>query len=174
MWNGVLVTNKYTANLVLTGFMGTGKSTIGERVARALHREFLDMDALIVERTQHTIPAIFARMHEAYFRTIERGLVHELALRENLVISTGGGALVHGDNLTVFQATSTVICLTASLDVLTSRIAGDSNRPLASKFQELYESRLPKYQQITLQIDTSDLLPDQVTEKVISLWQQSQ
>jgi hypothetical protein len=94
-----------TLNLILTGFMGTGKSTVGSLVAADMGRVFYDMDAVIEQRTGMAISGIFAQESEPYFRAIERGLCYEMALQQNLVVATGGGALVDPNNYEVMSKT---------------------------------------------------------------------
>src|SRR5919201_3601218 len=108
-------------NLVLTGFMGTGKTSVGCALARVLQREFVDMDEVIAAREGAPISEIFARRGEEYFRRRERELCMELAARENLVIATGGGALVDAANRAQF-AHANIICLDASLDEILQRL----------------------------------------------------
>lgn len=109
-------------NLVLTGFMGTGKTAVGQEVARRLGRAFVDMDAVIETRAGKSIARIFETEGEGPFRQREAALCRELAAQEDLVIATGGGALVDADNRKAFLATSIVICLNASVDQILARV----------------------------------------------------
>ena len=99
-------------NIILTGFMGTGKTSVGREVARRLGRPFIDMDAEIEARTGKSIPAIFAEEGEAHFRNLEAGLCRELSARRGLVIATGGGTLVNEENRRLMSSGGLVICLT--------------------------------------------------------------
>ncbi|MEO1163806.1 MAG: shikimate kinase, partial [Chloroflexota bacterium] len=101
-------------NIVLTGFMGTGKSTVGQSLAAELGWVFFDVDTAIEHRTGLTIPRIFANFSEPFFRAIEKGICHEIALQKNLVVATGGGAIVDDDSRKILLETSFVICLLAS------------------------------------------------------------
>ena len=158
-------------NIVLTGFMATGKSTVGASIANQLHRDVVDIDAVIEQRTEMTIPQIFANYGELLFRTIERGICHEMSIRENLVIATGGGALIDDDNRKAFLQNSFVVCLTASLETIETRLSESSSRPLAIDWQAKLASRQAIYDSIPYQIDTSDKTPNQIAKEIILLWQ---
>ncbi|MBU4562126.1 shikimate kinase, partial [bacterium] len=85
-------------NIIITGFMGTGKSVVAKELARKLKMEFIDMDRIIEERQGTSIADIFARYGENYFREQENKLVKKLSQKENMVIATGGGTLLSSDN----------------------------------------------------------------------------
>ncbi|MEO0493715.1 MAG: shikimate kinase [Actinomycetota bacterium] len=118
-------------NIVLTGFMGTGKSSVGRVLAAVLDRRFVDTDDLIVER-HGPIPTIFADHGEAAFRAHERALADELADQTELVVSTGGGMLVDPAVAERFESTGRVFCLTASPTTIVARVLADgvAERPL--------------------------------------------
>ena len=158
-------------NLVLTGFMGTGKSTVGQMLATQLDRVFFDMDTAIEHRTGLTIPRIFAQYSEPFFRAIEKGICHELALQQHLVIATGGGALIDEDNRRIMQQTGFVVCLTATPDSIEARLKQSDARPLAGRWRELLALRQPMYDQFAHCIDTTDKTPDTITEEILTLWQ---
>ena len=103
---------KAARNIVITGFMGSGKTTVGEILARKLKREFVDMDALIEMRAGMSIPRIFERQGEKAFRALERQLAHELALQSGMVIATGGGALVDAETRQLMDCHCTSFALT--------------------------------------------------------------
>ena len=159
-----------TLNLILTGFMGTGKSTVGALVAAHMSRVFYDMDAVIEQRTGLAISGIFAQESEPYFRAIERGLCYEMALQQNLVVATGGGALVDANNYEVMSKTGVIICLTADAAALSERLGQFEGRPLAIRWQELLEERRPFYDAMPHQVDTSGRTPQQVAADIITLW----
>lgn len=157
-------------NLILTGFMGTGKSTVGSLVAAHMGRVFYDMDAVIEQRTGMAISGIFAQESEPYFRAIERGLCYEMALQQNLVIATGGGALVDESNYAVMSKTGVIVCLTASPSTLSQRLIQIEGRPLAVRWQEIYVGRQPFYDAMPNQVETSGRTPEQVAADVLILW----
>jgi shikimate kinase len=160
-----------TRNIVLTGFMGTGKTTAGGLVAQQLGRSFFDMDAAIEHRTGLTISRIFAQESEPYFRAIERGLCYELALQNNLVIATGGGALIDETNYRALAKTGLIICLTASPEAIEARLRASDDRPLAGQWRELLEERQSIYDAMPYQIDTTAKSTEYVAQEIIALWQ---
>ena len=117
-------------NLVLTGFMGTGKTTVGRRVAEALNAAFLDVDATIEKETGHSVRHIFEIHGEAHFRALERDTIARLAAWDHAVISTGGGALLHPENRAALKKNGYLICLTARTGTLLERLKDDMTRPL--------------------------------------------
>ena len=118
-------------NIVLTGFMGSGKSSVGTALAAVLGRRFVDTDAVIVER-HGPIPAIFAEHGEVAFRTHERELADELADETSLVVSTGGGMLIDPAIAERFESSGRVFCLTAAPGTTIARVRADGivDRPL--------------------------------------------
>ncbi len=164
-------------NLILTGFMGTGKSTIGQEVARRLDRPFIDMDLEIERRNQATVARIFAEKGETAFREMERDLCRELSARNGLVIATGGGALVDPANRDALAATGILICLNAHPETILSRIqtANAPERPLlqtedpAAAVARLLILRREAYRAIPWQIDTTTLSIAEAVERVLSL-----
>jgi len=173
----ILFSDQPTPNIVLTGFMGTGKSTIGRLVAAQLQRDFVDMDLLIEQRQGRTISQIFANEGEPYFRKLEAGLVRELAARSGLVIATGGGALVPEQNLRVMAAGSRVICLDCAAAVLWQRIGHSQDRPMLAEADErrlarladLLEQRRPAYARIRCHLDVTHLSPEAAARRICDL-----
>lgn len=149
-------------NLALIGFMGVGKSTVGHAVAEALRFEFLDTDALIESRTGKAIPEIFAKDGEAAFRKLETKLVAELAAREQVVISCGGGLAANAANLASLKTHALVVCLWASPEKIWQRVRHQHHRPLLAdpdpqaKIRELLAAREPFYRQADVMVN-SDL-----------------
>ena len=156
-------------NIVLTGFMGTGKTTVGAVLARELKREFVDMDALIELRAGMLIPEIFRRHGEEAFREIERNIAYELALRHGLVIATGGGTLVDDELRDMMSRHGTVICLNASAAEIRSRLAENDDRPLAADWERHFEARKGAYARIGLQISTTGKSPVEVAAEVAAV-----
>lgn len=162
-------------NVILAGFMGTGKSTVGKILARRLNARFIDMDELIEKKAGKPISRIFADDGEAEFRRMERELARELAGETALVIAAGGGIVLNPDNIRDFSKTGMVICLHASETEIMRRISGSSGRPLlekGDKFKrifELMEKRRPLYESISSRIDTSGRTPEEVAGKILAL-----
>ena len=161
-------------NIVLTGFMGSGKSTVGRLVAEELQREFVDSDDLVVERAGKSIAQIFADEGEEGFRRLESSVCQQLARQDDLVIATGGGALLNEDNRSALEPGGILICLLASPVEIRQRLADESGRPLFDgNWEALYRERLPGYQGIAHQIVTDDKTPLEVAQKVVELWHAS-
>jgi len=160
-------------NIVLTGFMGTGKSKIGKRLATELRMGYLDTDELIEEREKDSISAIFKKKGEEYFRHLETKVVKEVALLDNFVISTGGGVVLREGNIRLLKKNALIICLFASLEVIVKRTKGNEERPLLEvnnqkkRVEELLAMRRPYYDKADLKIDTSTLDSKKVVEEIV-------
>src|SRR5437762_10029536 len=116
--------------IVLTGFMGTGKSGVGRRLATRLGRAFVDTDQLVERRAGKSVAAIFADDGEPAFRALERDAVATAAARGDAVIAVGGGAVLDATNLTRLRAAGVVVCLTAAAETILRRVGDASQRPL--------------------------------------------
>jgi shikimate kinase len=164
-------------NIVLAGFMGTGKSTVGQIVAGRLRMHYLDTDAEVEARAGRTIASIFEEGGEASFRGIEQMVCLDAAAGHHLVIATGGGALLNERTRAALEATSLIVCLRAELYAIILRVGDDPARPLFSadsiQLRRLYQQRLPLYNSLPHQIDTTERTPEEVAEKVIDLWKKS-
>lgn len=159
-------------NIVITGFMGAGKSTVGAKVAGILGRQFVDMDAVIEARFGLAIADIFARHGEALFRTVERGLAQELSAQSDLVIATGGGALLPAHMRQLMGSSGMLFCLNASFDDISARLSANENRPLAAGWQALYEQRQPAYAAIPNQIETSGKTVAAIAREIVAACQE--
>ncbi|HMO51846.1 MAG TPA: shikimate kinase [Kiritimatiellia bacterium] len=161
-------------NIVLVGFMGTGKSSAGRVLAERLGMTFIDMDEEIVRREGCSIPDIFRDRGEAAFRALERALVVELAGQTGLVISTGGGIVLNPDNLRDFAVGGRVFCLKAKPETILARVAQDTNRPLLqgedrlAKISDLLARRQLLYDAIPEQVDTEGHRPADTAEAILA------
>ena len=117
-------------SIVLTGFMGTGKTAVGREVARRLGWQFVDTDQLVEDAAGMTIAQIFARFGEAEFRSRERDAIARACATPQVVMATGGGAMVDPDNRARLKAAGTVVCLDADVDTILARVGDDPGRPL--------------------------------------------
>lgn len=166
-------------NLILTGFMGTGKTRLGREVARRLGRPFVDMDAAIEERAGQSIERIFAEWGEGAFRQMEVDLCRELARQRGLVISTGGGALLNAENRALLQEDGVVVCLNAPADEILRRLqaGGGTERPLlnvpdpGAEIARLLVARREAYAAIPWQVDTEGRSLESLAEEVLALGQ---
>ncbi|MBN2302786.1 MAG: shikimate kinase [Lentisphaerae bacterium] len=166
--------NKYS-NIVLAGFMGTGKTEVGKRLAKKLSMTFVDMDDLIVERQDKPIPKIFAEKGESFFRNLEKKLAKELSAQSGMVIATGGGIVLDPINIAAFQRSGLVVCLSATPQTILSRIKTDTNRPLLAesnkmnKIKSILKARQHLYDAIEHQIDTTNLTIDGVVRRILDI-----
>ena len=162
-------------NIIITGFMGTGKSVVAKELARKLKMVFIDMDQIIEERQGTSIADIFTRYGEKYFRAQENKLIKELSQKENMVIATGGGTLLSSDNARILGQKGQIICLYADSQTIYNRVNKKNNRPLLkrenvlSEINRLLEERKKIYDNIKWKIDTTNLNIQEVTDKIISL-----
>ncbi|OSI10366.1 shikimate kinase [Neisseria zoodegmatis] len=134
-------------NLFLIGLMGAGKTTLGKHIAQVLEHSFYDSDQEICRRTGVSIPTIFEVEGEQGFRDREAAIIDELTAMNNIVLATGGGAVIREENRHNLRTRGTVVYLHASPEVLLERTRYDNNRPLLqvenplAKLQELYQTR---------------------------------
>ena len=162
-------------NIIITGFMGSGKSIVAEELARKLGMEFIDMDQIIEEHQGMSISDIFARYGEKYFREQENKLVQELAQQENMVIATGGGTFLNLNNAKILKWKGQIICLQADSKTIANRLKENNNRPLVkgknvlNKINQLLEERKNIYDSFPWKIDTSNLSVQEVVDKIIEL-----
>ncbi len=117
-------------NIVLVGFMGTGKTTVGRLLSKQTGMPLVDMDSMIEERAGKAITKIFAEDGEAHFRTLERAIVRELSAKGGQVVSTGGGIVLDPDNIPDYEKSGLVVCLLASAETILERVRHDDTRPL--------------------------------------------
>jgi 3-dehydroquinate synthase len=171
---------KDNKNIILTGFMGTGKTTVGKMLATKLDREFVDTDQLIESRQGRTIPEIFSERGEAAFRQMEAELAKELGEKDGLIISTGGRFMLDPANVKALSRRGRVFCLVATPQEILTRIKKDADhrRPLlevpnpSEQIVELLQVRKRGYQRF-LKVKTNDKLPENVTEDLLDLIQRT-
>jgi len=162
-------------NIIITGFMGTGKSVIAKELARKLKMEFIDMDQIIEEGLGISIADIFARYGENYFREQENKLVKELSQKENRVIATGGGTLLSSDNARILGQAGEIVCLYADSQTIYNRVKKKNDRPLLkgenilNKINLLLEERKKIYDNIKWKINTTNFTTQEVVDKIINL-----
>lgn len=160
-------------NVVLIGFMGTGKTSTGKMLAQRLGCAFIDMDVKIEEEAGMTIPEIFAQFGEDHFRQLEHELAVKLSSRRNAVISTGGGTVKNPANVEALKSSGVMVCLKANVDTVLERTQSRGTRPVLDKedkgdrrqaVEKLLQEREALYEQADFTVDTSDLSPLQVVE----------
>lgn len=162
-------------NIVLVGFMGTGKTTVGQALAKRLRRAFVDMDSELEARAGKSISRIFAEEGEKAFRRRERELVVECSCRTNLVVAAGGGVVLNPDNIRDFTATGYVVCLKATPDEILRRVSGSQDRPLleegakAERIRTLLEARQPLYDALPYQVETTGKSVEEIVAEILFL-----
>lgn len=156
-------------NIFLVGLMGAGKTTVGRRLAKRLGKSFYDCDEEIERTTGVKIPVIFDIEGEAGFRAREARMLAELVVRSDIVLATGGGAVLSADNRRVLAENGLVVYLRALASDLWARTRHDRNRPLLktdqplARLEELYAERDPLYRSI------ADLIVDTGSQSLGSL-----
>ena len=163
-------------NIVLIGYRGAGKSAVGRRLAARLGRTLVSTDAEVVKRAHLTIPEIVEKEGWEYFRDLESDICRELADRDQLVIDTGGGAILRPQNVEALKKNGTVFWLEASVETITKRIGRDTQRPsltgtksFVDEIQDVLRERTPKYQAAADHvIRTEDQPIDQLVETLLT------
>ncbi|MCX7706496.1 MAG: 3-dehydroquinate synthase [Anaerolineae bacterium] len=162
-------------NIILTGFMGTGKTSIGRYVARQMGRPFVDLDDVIAKRAGKPIPRIFAEDGEPAFRALEAAICAELREPSGLVVATGGGAVVNAANREALAAGGIVICLDADPQVILARVGNGSDRPMLAgedrlaRIKALLAQRATAYAAIPHHLDTTHLSIPAAAERVMGI-----
>jgi shikimate kinase len=161
-------------NVVLIGFMGSGKTTVGRILAQRLGWDFIDTDALVESRAEARIAEIFRSKGERAFRESEKRVLAELGTRSGLIVATGGGAPAQIDNRTFFsKESSAVFHLRVSLETALQRTRNESPRPLLMQTKQaihaLYESRLPLYEELGIPVETEGRSAAEVAEQIMKL-----
>jgi shikimate kinase len=168
-------------NIVLTGFMGTGKSAVGRHLSDELHVPFIDVDSTIAKKAGKSIQQIFTTQGEEAFRELETTVLAEVASGDKTVIATGGGALLNAKNREILQKNGILVCLTAKMGTLLERLKDDLTRPLLAgenlenKISRLMKERQAVYDLCPLQVDTEGKtiahVAKEIIEKVRPQWQ---
>jgi shikimate kinase len=162
-----------TDTIVLVGFMGAGKSSVGRILARRLGRCFVETDDMITAREGRAIPEIFADKGEAYFRRLEEEAVGLLALKTGDIIATGGGLPCREGRPAALRSLGTVVWLSGDFGTLYERAQRSGERPMLAgrsreEAEKLYRAREPFYRQADLTVDTTAIGPDQVAAQILS------
>lgn len=161
-------------NVILTGFMGTGKTSLGKLLATRLGRPFVDIDKKIEDETQLSIPKIFEQYGEEHFRELERAAVKELAEKRGLVIATGGGTIKDEENFRLLKSSGLLICLTTEPEEILNRTARRGERPVLDgggeerleTIKKLLAERKKFYDRADYQVDTTEWSPLQIIDDI--------
>jgi len=168
----VTVKNQNNMNIVLTGFMGTGKTAVGRRLAEDFHIPFFEVDAVIAQQAGRSVPEIFASQGEAAFRTLESRVIEDISRQERSVIATGGGALIDPKNRENLERNGLLVCLTAKMGTLLERLKDDVTRPLLAgealpqRVERLMKERQAIYDLCRIQVATDGKTIAQVAEDI--------
>ena len=166
-------------NIYLCGFMATGKSSVGKRLAARPHYEFLDMDTAIETESGMTIPQIFSTQGESAFRALESRMVARVAGKTGLVVATGGGAIVNPQNLELLKRSGVIITLTADIPTILQRVGSGDDRPMlrdgdrVERIRTLLEQRAEAYAKADIVLDTSLLNIEEVAQRIVDLLHES-
>ena len=168
---------KAMSNIVLIGFMGTGKTTVGQQISKELWMPMVDTDTMVEVDNQMIIGEIFDRYGEGYFRNLETAAVRKVSKFKTNVISTGGGVVLRFEKLNLLQENGLLFCLRATPEDIFERIKDESRRPLLkdpdppNKIRQLLQARQAHYQRIEHQIETTNLSIEEVTNQIIGIYQ---
>ncbi|WP_238483742.1 shikimate kinase [Anaerosporobacter faecicola] len=161
-------------NIMLIGFMGTGKSTISSYLSKWLGLEEVDLDAKIVEKAGMSIPKIFEQYGEVYFRNLETEVLKEVQQREQLIVSCGGGIVLRDENVAQMKAHGKIVLLTATPETVYERVKDSKNRPILNGHMnveyiaQLMEKRRERYEQCAdLVVATDGKTVEQIGEEMM-------
>ena len=160
-------------NIVLVGFMGTGKTEVGRILSKKLGYALIDADTEIEKKQNTTITEIFRQQGEPAFRDIEAEVIKQLSGLKKNVISTGGGAVLRQENIDNLRANGVLVCLSATPETILQRTSANNDRPLLQtenplqKIKELLACRKPYYEKADIMIDTENKNPLEIAEEII-------
>lgn len=162
-------------NIVLCGYMGCGKTTVGKALALKMNTVFIDMDEYIEAAAGMHIRSIFEKFGEEHFRKLETMAAEELSKKNGLIIATGGGAVLNHKNVGLLKSSGKIVLLDVPFTEIEKRLEGDRSRPLLLRpdrdqaMLQLYCARLPVYREVAdLIIDAGDKSPDDVCSDILS------
>lgn len=163
-------------NIILIGFMATGKTSVGKKIADLLKMDFLDTDLLIEKSLGLTVPEIFARFGEKYFREKESQIAKEMASKNNVVVATGGGIVLNPDNMKFLCSNGIIAWLKAPVELIYKRIRFDSYRPLSynksiEEIEEMYKKRYDLYERYAdFCIDVSKKSVESIAGEIVTYY----
>lgn len=171
---GVRIDIEKSHKIVLIGFMGAGKSIIGKLLAESLQLPLIETDDEIIKRSGlNSVNEIFEKKGETYFRALEKEVLQNLSRQSNCIISCGGGAIVHSENIEALKENSTIIFLSASFETIANRIKEEGTRPLFNdieKARQLYIQRQPFYGKYADEvIETDNFSPEEIAESIVKM-----
>lgn len=161
-------------NIVLIGFMGTGKSSVGKQLAKKMNRSWVDVDHKIEDETKLKISEIFEKKGEPYFRYLEKAAIEQLSREKNLVITTGGGAVLDESNIANLKKNGVLIALWATPETIFKRVKESRNRPLLkgedmkTNIESLLEARCSYYEKADKKFMTDGKTALQVAGEILA------
>lgn len=161
-------------NLYIAGFMGTGKTTIGKRLADELECNWIDLDQYIANKVNQSISDLFSQYGEDYFRNLEEACLEEVAQTSRTIVTTGGGTVMRERNRQLIRNRGFWVTLTASIDCIWKRIQNDSGRPLLQRedplafLEQLLSERSLIYKQCDFEVDTTNKSIDEIVKEIIT------
>lgn len=160
-------------NLVLIGFMGSGKSSVAGKLGECLKREVMSSDQWIIDQEQSSIGDIFKNKGEPYFRQLEKKAITAISQRNGVIVDCGGGVVLNQENIDLLKKNGVLIYLAATAEFLYTQIKKSKDRPLLNvddplrEIRRLLEQRNEKYEQADITIDTTDQSIDWITQEVL-------
>jgi len=160
-------------NIILTGFMGTGKSTLGKHLAARMGYRFRDLDEMIVVHENMSVNEIFKQKGEPYFRALETSLIRCISEDQGIVLSTGGGAVISPENRSMLRKMGMVVNLCASPAALLERLSGENERPLlrggkdTATVVRMLQERETCYADADIRIDTTDKKMEDIADEIM-------
>lgn len=161
-------------NIILCGFMGCGKSTVGALLAKKNGMSFIDLDSYIEKKQNKTISEIFEESGEEHFRMLEREAARELSEKRGIILAAGGGTLTFRENVDILHKSGIIILLDVPVEKIASRLKNDTTRPLLNRedrenaMRELYNKRLPLYRDAADIIINADQSPMSICMDIMS------
>lgn len=163
------------SNIILIGFMGSGKSSIGKTLCQLTEKNFIDMDEIVQSNVGMSIQQIFLKHGESYFRAKERELVNELESQSNLVIATGGGIVLDQRNMDLLSKHGIIVYLKCKLHTIVQRIKSNHSRPLFNpknlhNFEQIFTSRVLLYEEnANITVDVNDISINQSAAEILEI-----
>ncbi|MDP8234111.1 MAG: shikimate kinase [Candidatus Saelkia tenebricola] len=163
-------------NIVLVGFMGTGKTCISKELTKLCEMRYISTDEMIEQKEGRSINDIFKEKDERYFRDVERSVVKEVSNLDGVVIDAGGGVMIDEENVKVLKSNGIIFCLQSDPSVILERMKDEKNRPLLNvddklaKIKELLSKRASYYERADHFIDTTDFNVERITKQIIGIF----
>ena len=160
-------------NIILIGFMGSGKTTVGQQLAAETGRDFYDMDDLVEEHAGMSVADIFERKGEEYFRKLEHRILAEAVKGTDRILAAGGGIVLNPDNMPVMRQNGIVVALAARTDTLWERLEHSEDRPLLrgnnprEKMERLFSQRSGLYQDADFIIHVDGKSPSAIAQEIV-------